>query len=112
MIELQRLTGMRPGEVTIMRTGDIDRTGHIWTFVPSGHKTEHHGHARTIYLGPRAQEVIKPWLRADPDAYLFQPREAMEEFRAEQRRNRKTPLYPSQRRPRKAAPRQAPGDRY
>jgi hypothetical protein len=30
MIELQRLTGMRPGEVCVMRTGDIAMTGGMW----------------------------------------------------------------------------------
>lgn len=31
MIELQRLTGMRSGEVVIMRTCDIDQSGKVWT---------------------------------------------------------------------------------
>lgn len=35
MIELQRLTGMRPGEVCLMRTCDIDVTGKIWIFLPA-----------------------------------------------------------------------------
>jgi integrase len=37
MIDLQMLTGMRPGEVTIMRTGDIDVAGPLWVFRPSSH---------------------------------------------------------------------------
>ena len=53
MVELQRLSGMRPGEVTIMRTGDIDRSGTVWTYTPGRHKTEHHGKARAIHLGPQ-----------------------------------------------------------
>lgn len=48
MIELQRLTGMRPGEVTIMRTCDLDVTGPIWAYRPGSHKTEHHGRDRVI----------------------------------------------------------------
>jgi integrase len=113
MIELQRLTGMRPGEVCQMRTIDVDRSGAIWTYAPESHKTEHHGRERTIYLGPRAQEVVRPWLRADPSAYLFSPREAEEERGAERRRNRKTPLTPSQRaRRRKANPERTPGEVY
>ena len=44
MIQLQRLTGMRPGEVVIMRTADIDTTGSVWHYLPASHKTEHHGH--------------------------------------------------------------------
>jgi integrase len=58
IIELQRLTGMRAGEVVIMRGCDLDTTGSLWLYTPSTHKTEHHGHSRAIELGPRAQEVI------------------------------------------------------
>ena len=35
MIELQRLTGMRPGEVVIMRPDDLDRSRDIWIYTPS-----------------------------------------------------------------------------
>ena len=35
MIELQRYTGMRPGEVTIMRGCDLDTTGRIWVYQAS-----------------------------------------------------------------------------
>lgn len=48
MIELQRLSGMRPGEACSMRTCDFDTSGRIWTYVPESHKTEHHGKRRTI----------------------------------------------------------------
>jgi integrase len=113
MVQLQRLTGMRSGEACIMRTGDIDRSGPVWAYTPGTHKTEHHGRGRTIYFGPRAQEVLRPWLRADADTYLFQPREEEEERQAARRAARRTPMTPSQRaRTRKARPRKAPGDRY
>ena len=46
---------------------------------PAEHKTEHHGHARTIYLGPRAQLVLRPFLRPELAAFLFSPREAERE---------------------------------
>ncbi|WP_254511472.1 hypothetical protein [Anatilimnocola floriformis] len=82
MIELQRLTGMRPGEVTIMRTCDLDTTGRVWVYTPSHHKTEFHGHSRHVYLGPRAQEVLRPWLRTETEAYLFQPKDVMKAMRA------------------------------
>jgi len=42
MVELQWLTGMRSGEVTRMRTGEIDTTGKLWIYRPSRHKTQHH----------------------------------------------------------------------
>ncbi len=74
MVKLQRLTGMRPGEVVIMRTCDLDTSGEVWVFSPPGHKTAHHGRERKICLGPRAQEVVRPWLRPVATEYLFSPR--------------------------------------
>ncbi|WP_422931508.1 hypothetical protein [Singulisphaera sp. PoT] len=68
MIELQRLTGMRPGEVTIMRARDVDMSWNVWAYAPGRHKTQHHEKGRTIYLGPKAQEVLRPWLTPDPSA--------------------------------------------
>jgi integrase len=75
MVELQRLTGMRPGEVTIMRTSDLDISGKVWVYVPNRHKTEHHDKERKIYLGPRSQMILRPWLRTDLTDYLFSPKE-------------------------------------
>lgn len=85
MIDLQLLTGMRPGEVVIMRPRDIDRSGTTWRYTPSSHKTEHHGAERAVFLGPRAKRVILPFLARKPDAYLFDPREAMAEKHRERR---------------------------
>jgi integrase len=79
MVELQRLTGMRPGEVVNMRTMDINTAGSIWEYRPESHKTEHHGKDRVIFIGPKAQELLKPWLRTEQTAYLFSPRESMVE---------------------------------
>jgi len=112
MIELQRLTGMRPGEVTSMRSCDIDTSGRVWIYTPSEHKTEHHGKERPVYLGPRAQAILKPWFRTNLTAYLFSPREAMEERRVRMRQNRKTPVQPSQQNRAKPRPKKTPGERY
>jgi hypothetical protein len=51
MIEQQRLTGMRSGEVTIMRSADICTSGHVWTYTPAEHKTKYRARARVVYLG-------------------------------------------------------------
>jgi hypothetical protein len=51
MIQLQRLTGARPGEVCCMRTCDLNTKGEIWEYTPERHKTQNHGKARTIYIG-------------------------------------------------------------
>ena len=79
-----------------MQTIDIDRSGRIWVYTPESHKTKHHGRERRIYLGPVAQGILRPWLRPELMAYLFQPKEAEAERRAGQRRNRKSPVQPSQ----------------
>jgi integrase len=60
MVEVQALTGMRPGEVWCMTTGQIDRSGDVWLYIPTRHKTVDLGRDRVIPLGPRAQEVLKP----------------------------------------------------
>src|SRR5439155_1693280 len=61
-------------------------------YTPARHKTLYRGHSRVVYLGPKAQEILRPWLRTDLAAYLFQPVEA-EAWRREQRHaKRKTPL--------------------
>lgn len=66
MVQLQLLTGMRPGEVCSIRPRDLDRSGRIWIYTPAHHKAEHHGRARTIAIGPRAQAILSPWLHKDP----------------------------------------------
>ena len=53
---VQALSGMRPGEVTAMRGADLDRSGDVWIYSPREHKGDYLGHARPIFLGPRAQE--------------------------------------------------------
>jgi integrase len=112
MIELQRLTGMRPGEVIAMRTCDVNTTGRIWEYVPPSHKTEHHGKSRTIYIGPQAQVILRPWLRTELEAPLFQPAEAEAERRAAQRQARKTKVQPSQQNRRKPKPKRRPRELY
>jgi integrase len=112
MIQLQRLTGMRPGEVCIMRTIDVDTSGRVWIFTPSEHKTEHQERERRICLGPAAQEILRPWFRTDLTAYLFSPREAMAALAVTRRAARKTKVQPSQRDRRRRSPERVPGDHY
>ena len=112
MVDLQRLTGCRPGEVLIMRAGDIDRGGRVWVYRPDRHKNGHRGHSREVFLGPRAQAVVTPWLRADPAAYLFSPADAEGERRRAMRAARKSKVQPSQRDRSKGRPAKVPGDHY
>jgi integrase len=78
MLQLQLVSGMRPGEVCRLSTGQIDRSGEIWIYRPTKHKTAHLGKRREITFGPQAQAILGPWLKADPDKVLFSPRESYE----------------------------------
>jgi integrase len=72
MVELQRLTGMRPGEVCGLRFAEINRGGDVWLFRPRQHKTAHHGRDRVIPIGPKAQAVLTTFLLRDgapPDGF-------------------------------------------
>jgi integrase len=113
MVRLQRLTGMRPGEVCIVRPCDVDRSGDVWSYRPESHKTEHHDRERVIYLGPRAQSILTPYLLRPADAYCFSPAASEDARHCERREQRKTKVQPSQaKRRRKRHPKIAPGDRY
>lgn len=93
MVQLQRLTGARPGEICSLRPCDVDRsTGDVWEARLVDHKCAHHGKTRTIYLGPKAQSVLLPFLLRAADSFCFSPAEAAEWHRAERNTRRKTPL--------------------
>lgn len=108
MIELQLATGMRPGEVVLMRTRDLEMSGRIWEYRPESHKTEHHGIERVIFMGPRAQDIVRPFLKPDLSAYLFSPRQAVlhARMKLEPKRGR------SKRTLRVRGYRRCPADRY
>lgn len=74
MIRLQLLTGMRPGEVRLMKLEDIDRTGELWVYRPSEHKLEHREIDRPINIGFEGQKILLPYLKADTAQYLFETR--------------------------------------
>ncbi|HUT09048.1 MAG TPA: site-specific integrase, partial [Thermoguttaceae bacterium] len=114
MVRLQRLTGARPGEVCIVRPCDIDRTGDVWVFRPESHKTEHHGRERLIFIGPKAQAILRPYLLRPAEAYCFSPAESVKKHLAEKHSNRKTPLQYGNRpgTNRKRRPKRKAGDRY
>jgi integrase len=112
LLRLQLLTGSRSGEMCIMRACDIDMTGTVWLYKPHRHKTEHKGKGRVIVLGPRAQEIVKRYLKPNVEAYLFCPREAMEAWRQTLRQKRKSKVQPSQVNRKKRRPRRVPGEKY
>jgi len=116
LIELQRLTGMRPGEACIIRRCDIDVGGKVWVYKPEKHKTAHRGKTRIIAIGPRAQEILKPFFTTDINDYLFPPRLAVEELHASRTKQRQTPRYKSHMerndKKRTKRPKRAPGEYF
>lgn len=93
MIELQLLTGMRSSEVCTMRPCDIDTSGDIWIYRPEDHKTKNYGHSKEIYIGPRGQDILLPFLARERDIYCFTPADS------EKQRERKN-HFPKKLRPR------------
>ena len=73
MIRIQRLTGMRPGELFVMKPKDIDRNGPkgCWLYQPERHKTEHHDQTRIVVIGPKAQTFLAPYLLKDAEEHCF-----------------------------------------
>jgi len=92
MVRLQRLTGMRPDEVCRLRPCDVNRSGDVWRFAPQEHKTAHHGRERVIHIGPKGQDILRPYLLRESTAFCFVPAEAVAEIREKRHAARKTPL--------------------
>jgi integrase len=130
MVRLQALLGTRPGEICRIRGRDIDRSGSVWWYridpndisedgtIPI-HKTANAGSANSdsvtkrYPIGPKAQAILRGWLRSDETEYLFQPREARQLVYAQRKERRKTPMTPSQRaRTPKPNPKRAPRTSY
>lgn len=108
MVRFQRLTGSRPSEVCALRPCDVNRNDprfivggvQIWSYSPAGHKTEHHDRQRVVFIGPKAQELLAPYLLRAPadDAYCFTPADSERRRREIQRAERKSKVPPSQQR--------------
>lgn len=125
MVRIQLLTAARPGEVVALRPCDIIRegtveiergvsvdAGKVWITVlranreprprsapapvGQGHKTAHRGHTRIILYGPRAQEILRPFLEGrPPDHWVFNPTEARREHHKERAKRCAGKPYPS-----------------
>ncbi len=112
MVRLQLLTGMRPGEACTMRGRDLTQVGDVWLYQPEFHKTAWRGKRREIPLGPRAVELIRGFLKVDPDAYLFRPTDAVAEHHAIRSAARTTNRTPSELAKRVANPGSGRAERY
>lgn len=74
LVQFQRLTGCRPGEACRVSMSEITRESEsLWVYRPARHKGAWRGTVREIYIGPRAIEILRPWLRAD-GLPLFSPK--------------------------------------
>jgi len=114
MVGFELLTGCRPAEVCMIRPIDIDvKNPACWVYRPEKHKTEHHDIDRLILIGPKAQEILRPYLGTKLDAYCFNPAASEVQRNGKRRQERKSPMTPSQakRRPKRNR-RRAPRERY
>lgn len=114
MVEVQFLTGMRPGEVCIMRAMDINMGGEVWLYKPMRHKTEEQGFERIVAIGPRAQALLRPFLTGDPKKFLFSPVSVVARQKQVLHEQRVTPASCGNTvgTNRKESPLKTPGDRY
>lgn len=89
MVRFHRATGCRPQDVCSLRWEEIDRTAAVWVYRPAQHKAAHHGHARTVWIGPAAQVELGPVTTG----FVFTPAAAIAEGKAQRRAARQTPLH-------------------
>lgn len=92
MVRLQRATGMRPGELVLIRPVDVDRTGDVWRYIPHAHKNEHCDKSRVVFIGPKAQDILRPYLLRSETDYCFDPRDSEKKRRASIHEKRTTPI--------------------
>jgi len=114
MVRLQLETGMRPGEVRELRPRSVDRGGAVWAYRPESHKTEHQAKNRVVFIGPKGQAILRPYLLRGADEYCFSPIEAVRKMREQRASDRRTPLSCGNRTGtnRQVAPRRRAGRKY
>ena len=78
-----------------MRPCDIDRSSDIWHYYPYKYKTQHLENPTLRWiglLGPKTQEILRPFLLRQEDAYCFTPEESEKDHRSKQFKKRKPQL--------------------
>lgn len=101
MVTVQRLTGMRPGEVCRLTPGEIDRGGAnglavdgcgVWVYRPAKHKNAWRGHRKAVVFGPQAQAALAPFVEGrGADVPCFSPAEEVAAVNAARRAAARTP---------------------
>jgi integrase len=72
MIRVMRLSGMRPGEALRINVEEIDRSNpECWQYKPKLHKTSHLEKPRVIFLGPKCQAILAPWIVKTGSGRIF-----------------------------------------
>jgi integrase len=84
MVSLQRLTGMRPGEVCALRWRDIDKSPPgaagdrgFWVYRVAGAKADRF-HETVYHLNKSAQAVLANFIKP-PGAFIFAPRDTVKQ---------------------------------
>jgi integrase len=74
MVRLQWLTGVRSQSLCKAKPEQFDTSTTPWRWHPR-HKTEHLDHSLVVFIGPEAQAILGPILKAaKPGEFLFSPR--------------------------------------
>lgn len=81
--------GCRSDEICAIKPSVVERSESVWEIHLGKQKTAHSGKQRTIYVGPKGQAILNPYLDRDPDMFCFRPRDSIRRRRTE---HRKTPL--------------------
>ncbi len=114
MVQIQTLTGARPGEVCRLTPGMFDRSGDVWVAKLQKHKTSKKRKRRFIFFGPQAQSIVRPYLLRSSSSPLFSPKESEAKRRAKLTAQRVTPDRQGNRvgTNRKSRPGRTPGNAY
>ena len=92
MVQFQRVTGCRPQDVCQLRPCDLDTRDDVWGYRPSSHKTQHRGRERIVFVGPKGQNLLTPYLLREKSAHCFAPTDSERKRRAKLHESRVTPL--------------------
>tara|TARA_R110002049_G_scaffold305056_1_gene500977 strand:+ start:10619 stop:11170 length:552 start_codon:yes stop_codon:yes gene_type:complete len=63
----------------------------VWEYRVDGHKTEHDGRSRVVYIGPEAQSLLAPYLLRSAGQVCFSMAESLEQRRQAASEKRVTP---------------------
>jgi len=99
MVQIQRLTGMRPDNIFSMTWDQIDTIDDdpdpVWIYAPS-HKTEDHDIFLPVPLTSKCQSILERYRDTPKDKIIFSPKRTVRELAAEKAAKRKSKRQPSQ----------------